>query len=1058
MKQIARSLVLFGSLALYPLIDNQPAEAQIAPDGTLSTTVTTPDGSNFTIEDGNRAGGNLFHSFREFSVPTGGSAFFNNAADVQNIINRVTGGSVSNINGLLGANCCANVFLLNPAGIIFGPNASLNIGGSFYGSTADSLVFPEGEFSATDRQSPPLLTINAPIGLNFRDNPGNITNQSVAENPNGETNVTGGNVGLQVNPGQTLALIGGDVLLDDGNLTAKGGRIEIGSVKGLGRVNFNSTENGLVFDYSSINSFGDINLENTSVVDVTAGGGGDIAIAGKNIGINNSSLNAGILRNLGSKDSQAGDITLNATGAIAIDSSVVNNRVRFLAIGNAGNISITTGSLSLTNAVLTTSNAGQGNAGNITVNANDTFSLAKNSLVLSNIGSFNRNPGEGNGKVGNISIEAKEVSLTDTSQLQAGIFSGGRGEAGIISIKAQDSILFNGLNSGIFTDVESGAEGNGSEIQLSANSISLTDGAVLKTSNAGQGNAGNITVQATDLVEVVGVPNSYGSSTFLTADVDSGATGIGGDLTIEAKKLSVRDGGRVSTNNYGVGKAGNLTIEVDNLSVKNSQVSSSTFGKGDAGNLTVNASESVELTGELLGKDGLNGPTGFPGGLFAQVDLNGKGQGGRLTVETERLSISNGSKIQAATFGEGNAGELLIRASNIEVFDTPDANNYFGTTINAGVSRDPRTVNPPKGNGGNLTIETDRLSIKSGGRVTADTAGEGNAGNLSIKANNLVEVVGAPNSYRTFLSAEVKEGATGRGGNLKIEAGQLKIANEGSISVASFDESGTAGNLEINADSIQLDKGTITAATSLGEGGNINFNIDDTLTMRDNSRISAQAFGDADGGNININAGFVIAYPSQTPNNGNDIIASAERGRGGNININTQQIFGLQERRATPGNGTNDIDASSEFGLSGEVVITNLVDDINQGVVESPDNVVEPETMTAQACSAAGRVARGESSFTITGRGGLPALATDPLNSDQISIGEEDEEDTKPSSKKSSGGVVTVIEQPNPPSSKDIVPARGMIVNEKGEVVLTAYPTPNTSQRTPTSSVSCTES
>jgi large exoprotein involved in heme utilization and adhesion len=1030
-----------------------------------------------------------------------------------------------------------------------------------------------------------LLTINAPIGLNFRDNPGNITNQSVAENPNGETNVTGGNVGLQVNPGQTLALIGGDVLLDDGNLTAKGGRIEIGSVKGLGRVNFNSTENGLVFDYSSINSFGDINLENTSVVDVTAGGGGDIAIAGKNIGINNSSLNAGILRNLGSKDSQAGDITLNATGAIAIDSSVVNNRVRFLAIGNAGNISITTGSLSLTNAVLTTSNAGQGNAGNITVNANDTFSLAKNSLVLSNIGSFNRNPGEGNGKVGNISIEAKEVSLTDTSQLQAGIFSGGRGEAGIISIKAQDSILFNGLNSGIFTDVESGAEGNGSEIQLSANSISLTDGAVLKTSNAGQGNAGNITVntndtfslaknsfvlsnigspnrnpgegngkvgnisieakevsltdtsqlqagifsggrgeagiisikaqdsilfnglnsgiftdvesgaegngseiqlsansisltdgavlktsnagqgnagnitvQATDLVEVVGVPNSYGSSTFLTADVNSGATGKGGDLTIEAKRLSVRDGGRVSTNNYGVGKAGNLTIEVDNLSVKNSQVSSSTFGKGDAGNLTVNASESVELTGELLGKDGLNGPTGFPGGLFAQVDLNGKGQGGRLTVETERLSISNGSKIQAATFGEGNAGELLIRASNIEVFDTPDANNYFGTTINAGVSRDPRTVNPPKGNGGNLTIETDQLSIKSGGRVTADTAGEGNAGNLYIKANNLVEVVGAPNSYRTFLSAEVKEGATGRGGNLKIEAGQLKIANEGSISVASFDESGTAGNLEINADSIQLERGTITAATSLGEGGNINLNVDDTLTMRDNSRISAQAFGDADGGNININAGFVIAYPSQVPNDGNDIIASAERGDGGNIIINTQQIFGLQERRATPGNGTNDIDASSEFGLSGEVVITNLVDDVNQGVVESPDNVVEPETVTTQACSAEGRVARGESSFTITGRGGLPTLATDPLTSDQISIGGEDEEDTKPSSKKSPGRVVTVTEQPNPPSSKDIVPARGMIVNEKGEVVLTAYPTPNTSQRIPSNLASCERS
>jgi filamentous hemagglutinin family protein len=200
MKQIARSLLLFGSLALYSLIDNQPAEAQIAPDGTLSTTVTTPDGSNFTIEDGNRAGGNLFHSFSEFSVPNGGSAFFNNAADVQNIRNRVTGGSVSNIDGLIGANCCANLFLLNPAGIIFGPNASLNIGGSFYGSTADSLVFPEGEFSATDTQAPPLLTINAPIGLNFRDNPQPITNRSTVND-----------VGLEVNTGENITLVGGNI-------------------------------------------------------------------------------------------------------------------------------------------------------------------------------------------------------------------------------------------------------------------------------------------------------------------------------------------------------------------------------------------------------------------------------------------------------------------------------------------------------------------------------------------------------------------------------------------------------------------------------------------------------------------------------------------------------------------------------------------------------------------------------------------------------------------------------------------------------------------------------
>ncbi len=137
-----------------------PVSAQVIPDGTTTTTVDI-DG---TINDGNRAGGNLFHSFQEFSVPVGGSAFFNNALDIVNIFSRVTGGNISNINGLLGANGTANLFLINPAGIIFGENAQLSIGGSFFGSTADSIIFSDGKFSAVDLDNPPLLTVNAPLG------------------------------------------------------------------------------------------------------------------------------------------------------------------------------------------------------------------------------------------------------------------------------------------------------------------------------------------------------------------------------------------------------------------------------------------------------------------------------------------------------------------------------------------------------------------------------------------------------------------------------------------------------------------------------------------------------------------------------------------------------------------------------------------------------------------------------------------------------------------------------------------------------------------------------
>lgn len=196
-------------------------KAQVSSDGTLSTTVT-PNGPDFTIDNGDRVGGNLFHSFKEFS-PRAGSVIFNNALDVQNIINRVTGGSVSDINGLMKAQGSANLFLLNPAGIIFGPNARLEIGGSFFASTAESLLFDGFEFSATNPQAlPPTLNINIPIGLRFRDKPETITvkgyghkleptmGASANFNSTNLNNIPGQNALalLEVPAGKTLAFVG----------------------------------------------------------------------------------------------------------------------------------------------------------------------------------------------------------------------------------------------------------------------------------------------------------------------------------------------------------------------------------------------------------------------------------------------------------------------------------------------------------------------------------------------------------------------------------------------------------------------------------------------------------------------------------------------------------------------------------------------------------------------------------------------------------------------------------------------------------------------------------
>jgi len=127
----ALSLCTLGYLG----VTKNPASAEVTSDGTVNTQVTE-NGNTAEITGGETRGDNLFHSFEDFSVETGNEAFFNNADSISDIFSRVTGGSVSDINGAIRANGSANLFLINPAGIIFGKNASLDIGGSFYGSSA----------------------------------------------------------------------------------------------------------------------------------------------------------------------------------------------------------------------------------------------------------------------------------------------------------------------------------------------------------------------------------------------------------------------------------------------------------------------------------------------------------------------------------------------------------------------------------------------------------------------------------------------------------------------------------------------------------------------------------------------------------------------------------------------------------------------------------------------------------------------------------------------------------------------------------------------------------
>jgi filamentous hemagglutinin family protein len=209
---------LISGSVLIALFSSNLSVAQVVGDTTLpvgerSQVTGNP---NFQIDGGATRGGNLFHSFSDFSIPTGGSAFFNNAADVQNILTRVTGGSISNIDGLIQANGTANLFLLNPNGIIFGQNASLNIGGSFVATTANALEFGNlGFFSASNPEAPSaLLTINPSALLFNQIAAAPIQNSSTA--PAGTTLAGEDASGLRVPNGRSLLLVGGNISMDGG--------------------------------------------------------------------------------------------------------------------------------------------------------------------------------------------------------------------------------------------------------------------------------------------------------------------------------------------------------------------------------------------------------------------------------------------------------------------------------------------------------------------------------------------------------------------------------------------------------------------------------------------------------------------------------------------------------------------------------------------------------------------------------------------------------------------------------------------------------------------------
>ncbi|MEB3217314.1 MAG: hypothetical protein VKN72_13940, partial [Nostocales cyanobacterium 94392] len=621
----------------------------------------------------------------------------------------------------------------------------------------------------------------------------------------------------------------------------------------------------------------------------------------------------------------AGNITIKAADRVSLDNDAeIFSGIAQNAEGNGGNINLTTGSLLLDNkAKLAATTNGSGNAGNITIKAGDRVSLDNGAGIGSLISD------EGIGKGGDIRISTGSLSIAGAAQLDSSTL--GKGDAGDVIIDARDTVLFTGrrpdinLYSGILSTAEGEGKGNGGNIRISAGSVIVNDAARLSTYTVKKGNAGNISIQARDQLSVANLGRietvTSGEGEAGTISVTSGefslsnssaflsntyAEGDAGDISIDVAKQVYLDKESVISSTVtesAKGNGGTISVNAESLSISNSSAFfSDTYAEGDAGDISIDVVKQVYLDKESVISNAVLG--------------NARGNGGIIRIDAESLSITNGSQLQASTFGRGDAGDIRINARDLSmekfatlVATTQGQGNSGDIFINASdrVLLDSRVIisnivgkveNPGElgdGKGGTIRIDTGSLSVANGSQLQASTFGKGDAGDIIINARDNVSFDGFRSLQSSTLNSAafsiVAEKSTGDGGNIRVNTESLSVTNGALLSTTTFGQ-GRAGNISIDASDRVFLNGknkisglySATLTNANGKGGSITVNAD-AFEIANGAVVNAQTSSAFQGGDITINSSRFEATQ------GGQIITTATNlGQAGSILLNSDRV------------------------------------------------------------------------------------------------------------------------------------------------------------------------
>ncbi len=503
----------------------------------------------------------------------------------------------------------------------------------------------------------------------------------------------------------------------------------------------------------------------------------------------------------------------------------------------------------------------------------------------------------------------------------------------------------------IQVSVSGAVAGNGGELNITAESLSVTNGAYLASSTLSKGNAGTINLE-TKTATFSGLDDN-GNSSFVSTAVANGGIGKGGDLNIKTDQLFVKEGAFLST---------------------------ATLGKGDGGTMNINA-DTASFNGF--------GETGVASFASSAVNETAEGNGGAINFNVNLLSVTNGALLTTITANSGTAGDISVNADKLEVLN---GGQILSTSFDSGKA-------------GTLTFNVKDKIILSGS--------DPNYSERSLLPGfNDASNTGAASG----LFANTGEDVTGAGGDLQIRTGKLLIEDGASVSVSNLG-TGNAGNLLVTADSIRLrNAASLSAESRAGSQGNIILNAGD-LILREGSNVTTNATGLATGGNIKIDSAVIAGFENS------DISANAVEGNGGQIDIITQGIFGLEFRDELT--EESDITASSEFGVNGTVAINNISIDPSSGLVELNLELTDSSQQIASGCSS-----NAGNTFVATGKGGIPQNPNDQID---VNPTWSDIRDLSAYRKRKNN--IQTIEISNKPT---IVEATGFIRNSKGEIELVA--------------------